>query len=152
MVRLAAEEDVPVILMHMLGTPTTMQKQPKYDDVVTEVLQFLLDRAGRAEEFGIAGDKIFIDPGIGFGKTLEHNLQLLRSIDKFVASGYRVLVGASRKSFIGAITGKDVPTDRIYGTTAAVAYCVAAGVSIVRVHDVAEMLDVVKVTQAIDRA
>ncbi len=149
--RLVAEEDVPVILMHMQRTPATMQKDPKYDDVVAEVLQFLLDQAGKAEEFGIAHDKIFIDPGIGFGKTVEHNLQLLRNIDKFVASGYRVLVGASRKSFIGAITGKDVPADRIYGTTATVAHCVAAGVSIVRVHDVAEMLDVVKVTKAIHR-
>ncbi len=152
MARLAAEEDVPVVLMHMLGTPATMQKEPRYNDVVTEVLQFLLDRAGKAEGFAIARDKIFIDPGIGFGKTVEHNLQLLRNINKFVASGYRVLVGTSRKSFLGAITGKDVPAERIYGTAAAVAHCVTAGVSIVRVHDVDEMLDVVKVTQAINRA
>jgi dihydropteroate synthase len=152
MARLAAEQNIPIILMHMLGTPATMQKQPRYDDVVAEVLQFLMERARKAEEFAIARDKIFIDPGIGFGKTVEHNLQLLRNISKFVNSGYRVLVGPSRKRFIGAITGKDAPAERIYGTAAAVAHCVAAGVSIVRVHDVDEMFDVVKVTQAINRA
>lgn len=152
MARLAAEHDVPVVLMHMQGTPADMQKYPKYDDVVGEVLKFLLDRARKAEKFGINPEKIFIDPGIGFGKTLEHNLELLRNIDKFVNSGYRVLVGPSRKKFIGAVTGKDVPADRIFGTAAAVAHCVAAGVSIVRVHDVAEMLDVVKVARAIHAA
>ena len=146
---LAAEQQVPVVLMHMQGTPATMQAEPKYDDVVSEVLQFLLERAKRAEEFGIERKKIFIDPGIGFGKTLEHNLLLLRNLDKFVATGYRVLVGTSRKSFIGQITGKENPADRIYGTAASVALCVAAGVSIVRVHDVAKMVDVVKTANAI---
>ena len=97
MVRLAADENVPVILMHMQGTPLTMQKQPDYVDVVAEVLQFLVERARKAEEFGIARELIFIDPGIGFGKTLDHNLQLMRNLDKFTASGYRVLVGTSRK-------------------------------------------------------
>lgn len=146
---LAAEQQVPVALMHMQGTPATMQAEPKYDDVVSEVLQFLLERAKRTEEFGIERKKIFIDPGIGFGKTLEHNLLLLRNLDKFVATGYRVLVGTSRKSFIGQITGKENPADRIFGTAASVALCVAAGVSIVRVHDVAEMVDVVKTANAI---
>jgi dihydropteroate synthase len=147
--QLAAERQVPVILMHMLGTPATMQAEPKYDDVVAEVRDFLFDRAKRAERLGIPRERIFIDPGIGFGKTLEHNLQLLRNIDKFVETGYRVLVGTSRKSFIGHITGKANPADRIFGTAATVALCAAAGVSIVRVHDVAEMLDVVKVSRAI---
>jgi len=128
-----------------------MQKQPRYDDVVSEVLQYLLERARKAEELAIKHDKIFIDPGIGFGKGLEHNLLLLRNIDKFVNSGYRVLVGTSRKSFLGVITGKEIPAERIYGTAAAVTHCVAAGVSIVRVHDVDRMIDVVKVTQAINR-
>jgi len=146
---LAAEQQVPVVLMHMQGTPATMQVEPKYDDVVGEVLEFLLERAKRAEQFGIERKKIFIDPGIGFGKTLEHNLELLRNIDKFVATGYRVLVGTSRKSFIGKLTGKEKPSDRIFGTAASVALCVAAGVSIVRVHDVAEMVDVVKTANAI---
>jgi len=147
--RLAAEQNVPVILMHMQGTPQTMQIEPKYDDVVGEVRLFLLDRAERARHFGISKDRIFIDPGIGFGKTLEHNLELLRNIDKFVDTSYRVLMGASRKSFIGQLTGKEKPADRIFGTAATVALCAAAGVSIVRIHDVAEMADVVKIAQAI---
>ncbi|HUT31036.1 MAG TPA: dihydropteroate synthase [Sedimentisphaerales bacterium] len=143
--RLAAEHQVPVILMHMQGTPRTMQVEPKYNNVVTEVLDFLLARARRAEKLGVPKDRIFIDPGIGFGKTLEHNLELLRNIDKFVATDYRVLVGPSRKSFIGKLTGKENAADRIFGTAATVALCVAAGASIVRVHDVAEMVDVVKI-------
>ncbi|MFC1793649.1 dihydropteroate synthase [Planctomycetota bacterium] len=149
---LAAERRVPVVLMHMQGTPATMQIEPEYDDVVGEVLEFLLDRAKRAEKFGISKDMIFIDPGIGFGKTSEHNLTLLRYIDKFVGSGYRVLVGTSRKRFIGKITGKEKTAERIFGTAATVALCAAAGVSIVRVHDVAEMVDVVKITNAVDNA
>jgi len=143
--KLAAERGVPVVLMHMQRTPQTMQVEPKYDDVVSEVLEFLLERARRAEQFGIDKSKIFIDPGIGFGKTLEHNLLILRNIRKFVETGYRVLVGTSRKSFIGKITGKENPADRIFGTAATVALCVEVGVSIVRVHDVAEMIDVIKV-------
>jgi dihydropteroate synthase len=135
--------------MHIQGTPATMQAEPRYDDVVKEVLGFLVGRAKRAEKIGIAKERIFIDPGIGFGKTVEHNLLLLRHIDKFVASGYRVLVGTSRKGFIGKITGKERPADRIFGTAATVALCAAAGVSIVRVHDVAEMADVVAVAQAV---
>lgn len=149
MAELAAERQVPVVLMHMQGAPSTMQIEPKYDDVVADVLQFLLERAKHAEESGIERNKIFIDPGIGFGKTVEHNTLLLKHLDKFVSSGYRVLVGTSRKSFIGKITGRENPAERIFGTAATVALCVAAGVSIVRVHDVAEMLDVVEVAHAI---
>jgi dihydropteroate synthase len=143
---LAAGRRIPVVLMHMQGTPATMQIEPKYDDVVGEVLEFLLGRAKRAENFGISKDMIFIDPGIGFGKTTGHNLSLLKNIGKFVDAGYRVLVGTSRKRFIGQITGKEKPAERIFGTAATVALCAAAGVSVVRVHDVAEMMDVVKVT------
>jgi len=152
MVELAAERGVPVVLMHMQGEPLTMQAEPKYEDVVSEVLEFLLSRAKVAEDVGISKERIFIDPGIGFGKTLEHNLLLLKNIDKFVASGYRVLVGTSRKSFIGALTGKEKAAERIYGTAATVALCVAAGVSVVRVHDVAQMVDVVKVANIIVKA
>jgi len=152
MAELAAEQQVPVVLMHMQGTPATMQAEPAYEDVVGEVRQFLLDRAKRAEQFGIPKEKIFIDPGIGFGKTLEHNLLLLKNIDKFVATRYRVLVGTSRKSFIGKLTGKENAAERIFGTAATVALAIAAGVSIVRVHDVAEMIDVVRVINAIGRA
>jgi len=152
MAELAAKHEVPVVLMHMQGTPATMQIEPKYDNVVSEVLQFLLERARRAEDAGIDRKKIFIDPGIGFGKTLEHNLLLLRNINKFVAADYRVLVGTSRKSFIGKLTGREEPSERIFGTAATVALCVAAGVSIVRVHDVAEMVDVIKVTNAVEKS
>ncbi len=148
---LAVEQQVPVVLMHMQGAPATMQAEPKYDDVVVEVLGFLLERAKRAEGFGIDKSKIFIDPGIGFGKTLEHNLLLLKKLEKFVLSGYRVCVGTSRKSFIGKITGKEKPAERIFGTAASVALCAVAGVSVVRVHDVAEMVDVIKVAGAIHR-
>lgn len=146
---LASERQVPLVMMHMLGTPATMQIEPRYDDVVAEVLDYLLDRAKRAEHLGVASDMIFIDPGIGFGKTLEHNLLLLKNIDKFVACGYRVLVGTSRKSFIGTVTGREKPSERIYGTASTVALCAAAGVSVVRVHDVAEMADVVTVANRI---
>jgi dihydropteroate synthase len=146
---LAAERQIPVVLMHIQGTPATMQIEPKYDDVVGEVLDYLLSRANRAERLGIDREKIFIDPGIGFGKTLEHNLLLLRNIGRFVSTGYRVLVGTSRKSFVGKLTGKETAADRIFGTAATIALCAAAGVSIVRVHDVAEMVDVLKVTNAV---
>jgi dihydropteroate synthase len=138
--------------MHMRGTPATMQTEPRYDDVVAEVVNFLSERAQRAQAFGIPPQRIYIDPGIGFGKTLEHNLLLLRHIDRFVATGYRVLAGTSRKSFLGRITGRELPADRIFGTAATVALCVAAGVSVVRVHDVQQMLDVVQVAQAIREA
>jgi dihydropteroate synthase len=149
---LAAEREVPVVLMHMQGTPATMQAEPQYYDVVGEVLEFLLDRTKRAEQFGVSKERIFIDPGIGFGKTLEHNLLLLKNIDKFVETDYRVLVGPSRKSFIGVITDRKNPAERIFGTAATVALCVAAGVSIVRVHDVAEMMDVVKIANAVEKS
>jgi dihydropteroate synthase len=149
---LAAAREVPVVLMHMRGTPQTMQLEPAYDDVVAEIRSFLLDRAARAESLGISKERIFIDPGIGFGKTLHHNLLLLKHIDKFVTTGYRVLVGTSRKSFIGAVTGREHTVDRVWGTAATVTLCAAAGVSIVRVHDVAQMYDVVRMVNAIRSA
>ena len=149
MAELVCKHDLPIVLMHMLGTPETMQVEPDYDDVVSEVLEFLLGRAKLAEDYGVAKDKIFIDPGIGFGKTLEHNLQLLRNVDKFIGTGYRVLLGTSRKRFIGALTGQESPANRMFGTAATVAMAASAGVSIVRVHDVAQMVDVVKVAAAI---
>jgi dihydropteroate synthase len=148
---LAAETQVPVILMHMQGQPQTMQVEPKYEDVVQEVLSFLVEHTKRAEQFAIPKERIFIDPGIGFGKKLEHNIELLRNITRFVETGYRVLIGTSRKSFIGTLTGKENPAERIFGTAATVAHCVVKGVSMVRVHDVAEMIDVVKVANALKR-
>ncbi len=149
MAELVAAAQVPVVLMHMQGTPATMQKEPTYEDVVEDVLAFLLDRARRADRFGIPPQHIFLDPGIGFGKTLPHNLRLLKHIGRFVATGYRVLVGASRKRFLGTLTGKDAPADRLFGTAATVALCAASGVAVVRVHDVAPMGDVIHVTRAI---
>ncbi|UCF00449.1 MAG: dihydropteroate synthase [Planctomycetota bacterium] len=151
MAELAAKYQVPVVLMHMQGIPATMQVEPKYENVVSEVLQFLLKRAKKAEDFGILRERIFIDPGIGFGKTLEHNLLLLKNLDKFVNTQYRVMVGTSRKSFIAAITGKEEPSERIFGTAATVAFCAVREVSIVRVHDVAEMIQVIKVVSAIEK-
>ncbi|MHC5214991.1 MAG: dihydropteroate synthase, partial [Planctomycetota bacterium] len=152
MTELAVRSQTPVILMHMQGTPQTMQADPQYDDVVIEVVEFLMERAKTAEAAGIAPERIFLDPGIGFGKTTEHNLQLLRELEVICDQGYRVLIGASRKRFIGQITGKDIPADRIFGTAATTAIAVANGASIIRVHDVAETVDVVKVANAICRA
>jgi len=152
MVQLVAKRGVPVILMHIQGTPRTMQADPHYDDVVAEVSDYLTQRAHEAEKAGIPGDSIMLDPGIGFGKTTEHNLQLLNRLDRLCETGYRVLIGTSRKRFIGQITGKETPADRIFGTAATVALAIEKGVSIVRVHDVAEMVDVVKISNAIHRA
>jgi len=149
MAEFASERQVPVVLMHMQGEPATMQMEPHYEDVVTDVRDFLLARCAKADRFGIPKERLFIDPGVGFGKTQAHNLSLLKHVDRFVATGYRVLVGTSRKGFLGGITGRDRPADRVFGTAATVALCAAAGVSIVRVHDVAAMLDVVKMTNAI---
>lgn len=152
MAKLAADKHLPVILMHIQGTPATMQQNPHYNDVVAEVKVYLLQRAAFAEQAGIPKERIFIDPGFGFGKTTEHNLSLLRHLDEFVNTGYRVLAGTSRKRFIGQITAKDVPADRIFGTAATIALAVAKGASIVRVHDVAQMADVVKVANSVVRS
>lgn len=147
--KLVADNGVGIVLMHMQGEPQTMQANPAYGDVVAEVLDYLQDRAKFAQECGVEKERIFIDPGIGFGKTLEHNIELLRNIDRFVTSGYRVLLGTSRKRFIGDITGKSAADERVFGTAATVAIAAAASVSVVRVHDVGEMADVLKVTKAI---
>lgn len=149
---LAAQQQIPVILMHMQGTPETMQQTPQYDDVVAEVLEFLMERAKYAEVMGIARERIFLDPGIGFGKTADHNLCLLKRLELFCELGYRVLIGTSRKRFIGQITGKDQPAERVAGTAATVALAAMKGASIVRVHDVAEMVDVVRIVSAVQNA
>lgn len=140
-----------LVLMHMQGEPRTMQLEPTYDHVVTDVIRELMRWALAAEEFGIKREAIAIDPGIGFGKTREHNLVLLKSLSLFGEGGYPVLVGPSRKSFIG--TTLDVGVDeRVEGTAAVVAWCVAGGANIVRVHDVKEMVRVVRMTEAIREA
>jgi dihydropteroate synthase len=139
-----------MILMHMKGEPKTMQDHPAYYDVVAEVRGFLGDRVEAASEAGIELERLCIDPGIGFGKTLEHNLAILHDIRAFHHLGVPVLVGPSRKRFIGTLTDTEVD-DRIEGTAGVVAWCAAEGVDVVRVHDVKEMTRVVRVVDAIAR-
>ena len=137
MAGVCAAGGVEIVLMHMLGTPEMMQKAPHYDDVVEEVGSFLERRASYAESSGIQRSRIWIDPGIGFGKTLEHNLTLIRGTARFVETGFPVLVGASRKKFLGVITGEEDPGLRLEATIAVNLEVVRRGASMVRVHDVA---------------
>lgn len=150
MVAVAAGSDAGLIAMHMLGEPGTMQDAPHYDDVVSEVSAFLLERAHHLESAGVARERIAIDPGIGFGKTTEHNLELLHRLPEIAALGYPVVIGASRKRFIGALTGQDVPAERIEGSIAAAVWAATHGASVVRVHDVLETVRALKVASAID--
>ncbi len=146
---LAAEKNLAVVLMHKKGTPQTMQNNPQYQDVVEDVLNFLTQRAQFAQQCGIKKDNIFIDPGIGFGKTFEHNIALLKNLQKFVKTGCKVLLGTSRKRFLGQLTAKEEPAQRDFATAATVALAVKAGVSVVRVHNVEAIADVVKVANAL---
>jgi dihydropteroate synthase len=152
MLPLCAAEGVPIVLMHMQGGPATMQRAPSYRDVVGEVAAFLARRARAAEAAGIAPEAIVVDPGVGFGKTVAHNCRLLHRLDALVALGYPVLVGVSRKSFIGELIGGRPPGERVLGTAAAVALAVANGARLLRVHDVAAMRDVTVVAEAVARA
>lgn len=147
-----AVRHVPLVLMHMLGTPATMQRDPAYADVTAEVTSFLLERLTAARAAGVAPHNLIVDPGIGFGKTLDHNLTLLRRLPYLAAAtGVPVLVGTSRKKFVGTITGEPVAKHRAFGTAATVAWAVANGAALVRVHDVRAMTQVVKMTRAIIR-
>jgi dihydropteroate synthase len=148
MAAMIAAEKVPVVLMHMQGTPRTMQREPKYDDVVREVRDFLAAQLYTAMDAGIAQGMIVIDPGIGFGKTLQHNLQLLRGLPMIAALGQPVLVGTSRKAFIGRILNAE-PLDRVEGSLATAVASVLAGANIIRAHDVAETAKAVKIADAI---
>jgi len=143
----AAYLGVPVCLMHMLGDPGTMQAEPAYNDVVTEVGDFLLSRAMACQDAGIATSDIVLDPGFGFGKSLEHNLDLLRGLPDLVDLGFPILAGLSRKSLLGAITGRDTEA-RVAASVAAAMLAVQGGASVVRVHDVAETADALKVLAA----
>ncbi|HQT54498.1 MAG TPA: dihydropteroate synthase [Phenylobacterium sp.] len=145
----AAELGCEVILMHMQGEPRTMQADPRYEDVVAEVCEFLLARARAAMTAGVARDRIWLDPGIGFGKTLEHNLALLAALDQITALGFPVLLGASRKSFLARLdpTARD-PAHRLGGSLAAALVGASAGVAAVRVHDVAETVQALRVWEA----
>jgi len=146
---LAARRRVPVVLMHMLGRPAIMQESPRYDDVVEEVCSFLGERVAAAVAAGIERGRIMVDPGIGFGKTAEHNLALIRRVDELLELGQPVLLGPSRKRFIGQVLGIDEPKRRQWGTGAVVACAAMAGVHIVRVHDVQAMRQVVEMCWAL---
>jgi len=146
----AAAAGAGVIIMHIRGTPRDMQKDPKYADVIGEIGDYLEEGIGRAAQAGIAREQLILDPGIGFGKTLEHNLEILRRLREFRSLGCPLMVGTSRKSMIKAIL--DLPADeRLEGTAATVALAIAGGADIVRVHDVKEMARVAKVADAIVR-
>lgn len=150
MVDVVAQAGAGLVLMHMQGTPDTMQHAPRYDDVVGEVAQFLAERIRFAIDHGVAKDRIVVDPGIGFGKTLGHNLDLLANLRVFTELGYPLLVGPSRKGFIGQLTDQSVEA-RGWGTAGVVALAVEQGANILRVHDVGPMKDVAKVAVAIAR-
>jgi dihydropteroate synthase len=146
MIRVAAEHNATVVLMHMQGEPKTMQHKPQYIDVVADIISFFEERIEAARTQGV--EKIIVDPGIGFGKTLEQNLEILHRLNEFTKLGYPVLVGASRKSFIGTVTGAEVG-DRLPGTLAAHMMAVLNGATMLRVHDVAECRQALQVMQAI---
>lgn len=145
-----AELGATVCLMHMKGEPRTMQDAPAYDDVAGEVEAFLLERAKAAMAAGIPGSRIWIDPGIGFGKTLQHNLELLRSIQALSAHGFPLLIGASRKRFIAAIDEGSQSDNRLGGSLAVALHAAASGAAILRVHDVRETVQALKVSAAIE--
>ena len=147
---LVAQRNVALVLMHMLGEPKTMQSNPTYQDVVAEVSVFLSKRLADAEAAGIARRKCIIDPGIGFGKTLEHNLALIGGIEPLTKLGCPVLIGPSRKRFIGAITGQNESDQRFGGTIAACLRAFEGGATIFRVHDVGPVHNALAVTQAIN--
>lgn len=150
MVELAAACDAGVIVMHMLGEPRTMQSEPVYDDVVAEVGEYLVSQAEMLEAAGVRRERIAIDPGIGFGKTTAHNVDLLRGLPDIAAVGYPVVVGASRKRFIGDLTGEADAARRVSGSVAAAVWSLLHGADVVRVHDVRETVETFGVWTAIE--
>ena len=150
MAKLVADRNIPVVIMHMQGTPQNMQENPRYDDVVGEIVNFLRERAEYALREGVLKEKIIVDPGIGFGKKINHNLEIMHRLSELRSLGFPILMGTSRKSFIGQTL--DLPVDkRLEGTAATVAYSIAQGANIVRVHDVEEMTRVARMTDAMVR-
>ena len=145
----ASELGVPVVLMHMLGEPRSMQAAPEYDDVVGEVHRFLAERIFACEMAGIDKKKLLVDPGFGFGKTAAHNLELLARLQRFTELGVPVLAGLSRKRTIGDLTGRGVPSERVHGSVAAHVIAAQNGAKLVRVHDVAATVDALKVWEAV---
>jgi dihydropteroate synthase len=146
---LAAHRQAPIVLMHMQGQPSTMQANPSYGNVVEEVSAHLSERAEAALAAGVAGHRILLDPGIGFGKDVNHNLELLRRLRELTSLGHPLVLGTSRKGFLGKIAGETDPRDRLFATAASVAWSVANGAAVVRVHDVEPMTRVVRVIRAI---
>jgi len=151
MVEVVADAGCPVCLMHMLGAPKTMQEDPRYDDVVDDVSRFLEERLAFAVARGVREEQVMLDPGIGFGKTLAHNLLLLRHLDRFAALGRPVVLGTSRKRFLGAILDAE-PQDRLFGTVATTVMGALAGATVFRVHDVRPNVEALRVTEAVRRA
>jgi len=151
MANLIAQSGIPVVLMHMRGKPADMQQGggPCYDNIVEQVRSFLLERVQFARSSGIESNRIVIDPGLGFGKRVEDNLAIMRHLSRFVDTGYPVLLGASRKRFIGKLLGIEEPRQRLGGSLACAAVAVLAGVKIIRVHDVAETVEVIRTCNAI---
>jgi dihydropteroate synthase len=150
-VEAAAQTGAHICLMHMQGQPGTMQQSPQYADVVKDVYDYLIARIAICEQAGIVRDRLLIDPGFGFGKTLQHNIALLQHLERFVGTGFPVVVGMSRKSMIGDITGK--PTnERMIGSVAAAVIAATKGATIVRVHDVAETKDAMRIVAAIQES
>jgi len=149
MVQVAAACEAGLVVMHMAGEPKTMQAEPRYDDVVVEVGGYLIAQATVLEAAGVARERIVLDPGIGFGKSLEHNLALLRGLPQLAALGYPILIGVSRKRFIGELTGVEDPAARVAGSITAAGYAAEHGARIVRVHDVAETVQSLRVAAAL---
>jgi dihydropteroate synthase len=149
MASVVGEAECPVVLMHMQGEPKTMQKQPHYENVVREVRDFLAERAEYAVAAGVRPENIVLDPGVGFGKNLGHNLDLLRNLDAIVDLGFPVLIGASRKRFIERITGVQVARDRVFGTVATTVFAYERGVTFFRVHDVRANREALAVAEAV---
>lgn len=147
-----AHHQAPLVIMHMKGTPRTMQEDPQYDDMMSEIHEFLDRQVQVAIDNGVPEELIFVDPGFGFGKTVAHNLELLKRISELRGINRPILLGTSRKSTLGVVTGTDDPQDRVEATAATVALAVASGVKIVRVHDVREMCRVAKTADAIVNA
>ena len=145
---LCGERDCGLVLMHMQGTPRTMQENPSYDDVVDDVKAFLAERIEFATSEGVSEERIWVDPGIGFGKTVEHNLELLRRLGELQELGRPIMIGASRKSFLGKLTGREVD-ERLGGTIAANVLALRGGAEVFRVHDVAELRQALDVAEAI---
>lgn len=150
MVDVAATTRAGCIVMHMQGEPRTMQEAPRYDDVVSEVGGYLIAQAAALQAAGVSRDRIAIDPGLGFGKTLAHNVEIMQRLPELAALGYPIVLGASRKRFIGTITGVDDPADRLGGSVEAALFAAAHGASVLRVHDVAATVQALTMYSALE--